>query len=248
MRRPLVAGNWKMNTSFAQARELALGVVLGPQSAVEVVLCPPFPWLVPVAELLLGSTVQLGAQNCWTEQAGAVTGEVSPAMLTGLCRYVIVGHSERRQLFGETDELVAAKVRAVLRNHLTPILCVGEPLEVRRGGEADAYVRRQLLQAVEGLTAAELRRCVVAYEPIWAIGTGVSSSPAEAVEMATAIRACIRARDDEAGDEVRVLYGGSVSAANAHDLLASAEVDGALVGGASLQSATFRAIVEAAGV
>lgn len=248
MRRPLVAGNWKMNTSFAEARELALGVVLGPQAAVEVVLCPPFPWLVPVAELLLGSTVQLGAQNCWTEQAGAVTGEVSPAMLVGLCRYVIVGHSERRQLFGETDELVAAKVRAVLRNHLTPIVCVGEPLDVRRAGDADAHVRRQLLHAVEGLTVSDLRRCVVAYEPIWAIGTGVSSSPAEAVEMATAIRACLRSLDDEAGDEARILYGGSVSATNARDLLANAEIDGALVGGASLQSATFRAIVEAAAI
>jgi triosephosphate isomerase len=242
----MVAGNWKMNTSFAEARALALGVVLAPQAAVEVVLCPPFPWLVPVAELLLGSTVQLGAQNCWTEQAGAVTGEVAPAMLVGLCRYVIVGHSERRQLFGETDELVGAKVRAVLRNHLTPILCIGEPLDVRRAGDADDFVRGQLLRAVDGLTPTELLRCVVAYEPIWAIGTGVASTPDEAAAMAAVIRGCLHGLDPEAGEEVRVLYGGSVSAANAHELLAGKEIDGALVGGASLQAATFGAIVAAA--
>lgn len=246
MRRPLVAGNWKMNTSLPQARALARDIAAVLPLNCDIVVCPPFPWLLPVAECIEGSPVQLGAQNCWTQEAGAFTGEVSPAMLSGLCQYVIVGHSERRAVLGESDELVAAKVRAALRNELTPIFCVGESLAVREAGDAERHVRGQLISVLAGLTPAELSRCVIAYEPIWAIGTGRAAAPDDAAAMAGAVRVVVRSLHNTAGDAVRVLYGGSVTAENAGVILGGSDVDGALVGGASLQAESFLTIARAA--
>lgn len=245
-RTPLIAGNWKMYTGRTEAKALARAVAAGAPSDVDIVICPPFPWLIPVAEAISGSRVALGAQNCWTETAGAVTGEVAAAMLTDLCQYVIVGHSERRRLFAESDELVRDKVTAALAAALTPIVCVGEALETRKSGRAVAHVREQVIRALSNCGTNELARIVVAYEPIWAIGTGVAAEPADAAEMARAIRETLRTLAGETAGTARILYGGSVTAANAGEILADDDVDGALVGGASLQPESFLAIANAA--
>lgn len=245
-RTPLVVGNWKMNTTRDGAVALASAVAAGAPAGVELGVCPPFPWLIPVGEALAGSRVGLGAQNCWTEPSGAFTGEVSPAMLAGLCRYVIVGHSERRRILGETDDLVARKIASALAHDLTPIVCVGEDLTERQRGQATAVVAAQVDRACRDRSAVELLRCAIAYEPIWAIGTGVAAQPSDAEEMASAIRDVLRARFPDAADDVRILYGGSVTAANAAEILAGPNVDGALVGGASLQADGFLSIARAA--
>jgi triosephosphate isomerase len=198
-----------------------------------------------VAESIAGRSVDVGAQNCWTETSGAFTGEVSPAMLAGLCRFVIVGHSERRTLIGESDDLVRAKTSAVLAAGMSPIVCVGEALETRAGGDAEAFVHQQIARALGGRPGEEIARCVVAYEPIWAIGTGIAATAADAEEMASAIRATLREAAHQFADEIRILYGGSVSAANAAEILSGPNVDGALVGGASLNAESFLAIAEA---
>jgi len=244
-RHPLIAGNWKMNTSHAEALALAAAIAAESVSGVDVVVCPPFPWLLPVKATLLGSTVSIGAQDCWPAPNGAYTGGVSTQMLQGLVQYVIVGHSERRQLFGESDDLVRTKVTAVLNANLTPILCVGESLEVRNSGGADNYVTEQLNSALGGRSESEIGSCVIAYEPIWAIGTGAAASSADAEEMAVTIRFSLDALCPDVSQRVRVIYGGSVTSANCVETLGQPNVDGALVGGASLKPELFLPIVRA---
>ncbi len=244
-RRPLVAGNWKMHTGRDSAVALAAAVAAGAPSHAEIAVFPPFPWLIPVAQTLAGSVVRLGAQDCWTEPAGAVTGAVSPTMLAEICSLVIVGHSERRKLFGESDDLVATKTRAAQAAGLTPIVCVGEDLAVRQTGQAIEVVSNQVERSLAGVAPADIARLVIAYEPVWAIGTGVAATSTDAHEMAHAIRTVIRRMAGDAARSVRILYGGSVTPANAAGFMDGAEVDGALVGGASLTADSFLAIAAA---
>jgi triosephosphate isomerase (TIM) len=242
-RTPLVVGNWKMHTTREEAVRLAIDVAAGAVAGVGLAVCPPFPWLVPVGAALAGTSVALGGQDCWTAPSGAFTGAVSPAMLAELCRYVIVGHSERRRIFGETDDLVADKLTAALTAGLIPILCVGEDLQTRRAADAAAFVRAQLEHALARRAEDDVRRCVVAYEPIWAIGTGVAAQPGDAEEMATEIRSVLRhIAGDAVAEHAIILYGGSVTPENAAAILSRPNVDGALVGGASLKADSFLAI------
>ncbi|MBM4379755.1 MAG: triose-phosphate isomerase [Deltaproteobacteria bacterium] len=250
-RRPVVAGNWKMHKTAAEAQALArelrnaLGVV---RDQVEVVLAPPFTALYPVGKALEDSNLYLAAQNCHAEAQGAFTGEVSAPMLKDVgCRYVILGHSERRQLFGETDEGVNRKVKAVFAAGLLPIVCVGETLQEREGGRTLEVVSRQLAGGLAGLDAAAAARAVIAYEPVWAIGTGKTATSAQAQEVHAHIRGWVaQAFGKEVAAAVRIQYGGSVKPDNAAELLGQPDVDGALVGGASLKAADFAAIVKAA--
>lgn len=246
LRRQLIAGNWKMNTGLGDAVALAREIVDGAPVSGELAVFPPFPWLVPVKSVVDGSAVALGAQDCWSKPNGAFTGAVSTQMLSGLCGYVIVGHSERRQWFGDTDEVVREKLDAVLGAGMTPILCVGERLETRQSGSAESHVRAQIVAALGDRSSTEITRCVVAYEPIWAIGTGVAASADDAESMAAVIRAEIESLAPGSGGSVRILYGGSVTPANAAETLAKPNVDGALVGGASLKAESFLAIAAAA--
>lgn len=249
MRQFLVAGNWKMNGSRDSTAQLLNGILqdAGPPATAEIVICPPFVYLPDAARLLKGSALVLGAQDVCAEDNGAYTGEVSGAMLRDVdCRYVIVGHSERRALYDETDALVTRKFMAAQRAGLTPILCVGETLDQRQRGETHAVIMRQLTAVLDaaGIQAFEL--AVVAYEPVWAIGTGKTASSAQAQEVHTLIRACISARDVRIADAVRLLYGGSLKASNAADLFQMPDIDGGLVGGASLEAHEFTAICKAA--
>jgi triosephosphate isomerase len=250
MRKSIVAANWKMNTTPETAIELARETCaqLLPFGGVERVLCPPFVALAVVRPLLAGTGIGLGAQNLHWEKAGAYTGEISAAMLAGLCAYVIVGHSERRQYFGETDETVNKKVRAALGAGLTPIVCVGENLAENEAGQTAEVVARQTRAAYAGLTAEEAQRTVVAYEPVWAIGTGKAATAAGAnAVIGLHIRGALSDLfSSAAADAIRVQYGGSVNAANAAEFMAQPDIDGALVGGASLKPAEFAAIVKAA--
>jgi len=250
MRTPLVIGNWKMNGLLAEARPLAAAIRDGLKrpGRVEVVLCPPFTALAAVAEIVAGSPIALGAQNCHHEAAGAHTGEISPPMLLELgCRFVLCGHSERRHELGETDEQINRKVAAALRHGLTPVLCMGETAEERRQGLTFTTVEGQLRAGLAGLEAAAMARCVLAYEPVWAIGTGVNASPAQAAEVHGYLRGLVsEVGSKEIALGLRILYGGSVKADNADVLLAEQEIDGALVGGASLSAAGFIAIVRKA--
>jgi len=245
----LIAGNWKMHTSRMEALALAeasarLAAEVGP--AVEVTLCPPFVWLEAVGGALAGSAATLGAQNVHAEDRGAFTGEVAGPMLAELgCAYVIVGHSERRQLFGETDAIVAAKLRQVAHCGMVPILCVGETLEERDGGQAEAVVLRQLDAALDGVDLSDAATLVVAYEPVWAIGTGRTATPEQAQAMHRTIRDRLAAQVGGAGAQVRVLYGGSVKPGNAVELFGQPDIDGGLIGGAALDAGDFRAIAEA---
>lgn len=244
VRKKLVVGNWKMNGS--RARNEALLSALQEESvnvAVEVAVCPPFPYLEQVGRALAGAQIALGAQNVSSFEAGAYTGEVSPSMLVDIgCVWVIVGHSERRTLFGEGDEVIAGKLRAALAVGLKPILCVGETLAQREAGEAESVVGAQIDHAISALGVEAAAQLVVAYEPIWAIGTGrVASS-----DQAQAMHRFIRTRLGLAGVAVRILYGGSVTAANASELFVQPDIDGALVGGASLVAAGFSGICRAA--
>lgn len=246
----LIAGNWKMNTRRDEAVRLAQEVAeaVSGFGLVETVVCPPFVNLDAVQTVLDGTSVRLGAQNVSEESAGAFTGEVSAAMLAGVgCRYCIVGHSERRQHYGEGDAVVARKVDQALAHDLYPIICVGETLEERRAAEAQSVVVRQLEAAYLDRTPEEAIRTVIAYEPVWAIGTGETATPAQAQEMHAAIRAWLRERfGDEAAHRVPILYGGSMKPDNAAELLAQPDVNGGLIGGASLNADSFAAIVRAA--
>jgi triosephosphate isomerase len=243
----MVAGNWKMNTDLAEGLALVDAVVslIQPVESVERVVCPPFVSLAAIAERLRGTGVCLGAQNVYFEAKGAFTGEVGPPMLQGLAEYVVVGHSERRHVLGETDEVVAKKVRAVLAHGMKPILCVGETLAQRDAGETESVLRRQVRSALEGL--GEAAGLVVAYEPVWAIGTGRAATSADANGGNAVIRDELAAvLGPEVAASTRIQYGGSVTPDNASELLAQPEVDGALVGGASLKADSFAAIVRAA--
>ncbi|MBC7172944.1 MAG: triose-phosphate isomerase [Polyangiaceae bacterium] len=249
-RRPLVAGNWKLHYTLAESRALAAALKseIGAGMTSEVVIAPVFTALAAVAAELQGSPIGLSAQNVHSEASGAYTGEVSAPLLVDVgCRYCIVGHSERRQLFGETDAGVHAKLSALLGCSVAPILCVGETLEQREAGTTFDVVLGQLDRALEGLDAGRLESLVVAYEPVWAIGTGKNASPADAQAVHSKIRARIaETKGAPLAESLRILYGGSVKPDNAADLLAQSDVDGALVGGASLKVETFLPIVRAA--
>jgi triosephosphate isomerase len=245
----LIAGNWKMNLgrdeAVAQASTLAHDA--NAAAGVEVAVFPPFPWLLPVREALAGSGILLGAQNCHQLASGAFTGEVSAPMLAPICDLILAGHSERRQLFGETDELVGQKVDAILTAGARAVLCVGETLAQREAGGAQEIVTRQLAAGLGGEVKSAIERIVVAYEPVWAIGTGVAATADDAQTMCGAIRQWLAQRFGAAGAAVQVLYGGSVTPDNAAELFGRPDIDGGLVGGASLRAESFGRIV-AAGV
>jgi triosephosphate isomerase len=249
VRKPLLAGNWKMNPArAAAAAELARGVVEGTRAVhdtVEVVLLPPFPWLLSVAEILRGTGVGLGAQNCFWEPAGAFTGEVSAAMLSGWCDWVLVGHSERRHQFGETDEWVSRKARAAFQEDLKVMVCVGELDDQFVAGHTDSVVSGQLRAAIDYLPQGDSGRLAVAYEPVWAIGTGKNADPEHAHRTMSVIRTVLEESfGREAADRVRVLYGGSVNAANIGSYVELPLCDGCLVGGASLKAHEFTRMIE----
>ncbi len=250
MRPRIVAGNWKMNTTKQTARDLAAAVVRGAAGVegVGVIVCPPFPYLGVVGEALAGSRVELGAQNCHDRPEGAFTGEVSPLMLLDCgCRYVILGHSERRHSLGESDAFVGSKVRAALGAGLRVILCVGETLQERQQGRFEEVVLRQLKAGLSGLDGGQLGPVVIAYEPVWAIGTGQTATPAQAQEAHRFIRGHARQEfGEKTADALSILYGGSVNAGNAAELFRQPDVDGGLIGGASLKADTFLSIVQAA--
>ena len=247
-RTPYIAANWKMNKTVAEAAQFIdtlLPRIAATQS--DVVVCPPFTALTAVVERRYGTAVKVAAQNMHEEDSGAFTGEVSAPMLVELdVEAVVLGHSERRQLFGETDAALARKVPAALAADLEPILCVGESEEARDGGEMETVLERQLQADLAGVEAVDIPRVVVAYEPIWAIGTGRVATPEQAQEACAFIRDVLRLRG-AAAEEIRILYGGSVKPGNAAEILSQPDVDGALVGGAALDAEDFAAIVEAAG-
>ena len=250
MRKILVAGNWKMNGDPARNRELVGDIIAGlpARAGAEVAICPPFPFLAAVADQLAGSPVRLGAQDVSEHAAGAYTGEVSATMLlaTG-CRYVIVGHSERRTLLGETSERVAAKTGAALTAGLVPIVCVGETLAEREAGRTEAVISAQLDAVLTACGVAALSKAVIAYEPVWAIGTGKVATPEQAQDVHAHIRRSIARRDTAVAEGLGILYGGSMKGENAPGLLAMPDIDGGLIGGASLKAPDFLAIVAAAG-
>lgn len=248
-RRPLIAGNWKMNGSREASGELVSALREGLEAGeAEMLVCPPFVYLVDVLDWISSSAISLGAQNIASEQgSGAFTGEVSGAMLADIgCRYVIVGHSERRTLYGETDAVVIEKFRAAQAARLVPILCVGENLDQRESGQSDAIVSAQIEAVIAALGIEVFADAVVAYEPIWAIGTGKTASPDQAQAVHAVIRGLIGGHDAIIGDSLRILYGGSVKGSNAAELLGQKDIDGGLVGGASLDAADFLAIYGAA--
>lgn len=256
-RRKIVAGNWKMNLDRARARELATAVAVraGEAGTTELVLCPPAPYIdtvgaaLGVAGTVSPSGVMLGAQNMHDKPSGAFTGEVAPPMLIDLgCRYVILGHSERRTLFGETDAIVNIKTKAALAAGLTPIVCVGETLEEREGGRTEAVVTTQINGSLAGLAAADLGKTVIAYEPVWAIGTGKVATPQQAQDVHALIRTLLgKLASPALAAAVRIQYGGSVKPDNAADLASQPDIDGALVGGASLKADDFLGIAAAFG-
>ena len=249
MRKLFVAGNWKMNLNRSESLALATGLVreLGSVREVDLAVCPPFVYLEAVGGAIAGSTLKLAGQNLYFQPPGAFTGEVAGAMLTDVgCTYVIIGHSERRHILQETDELVSRKVRAALGCGLRPILCVGELLEEREAGRTEAVVRRQLEAGLSEVPAAQLGRVTIAYEPVWAIGTGRNATPKQAADVHAFIREVIaRLYDKGVAQSLIIQYGGSVKADNAGELLGQEEVDGALVGGASLKVESFVGIVRA---
>jgi triosephosphate isomerase len=250
MRAPFVAGNWKMNKTVAEARDLVykMSKQLQEISGVEKVLCPPFTSLVAVSALLEGTDIGLSAQNMHWEEKGAFTGEVSPVMVKEFCRYVILGHSERRAYFGETDQTVNRKLIAAQKFDLTPIVCVGETLEQYESNQTREVVARQTSQSLRDVDPAFASRIVVAYEPVWAIGTGKASNGEEANKVVKDIirPALAELYGNEAAQAIRVLYGGSVTGSNAAEFFSQTDIDGALVGGASLKIDDFVAIVKAA--
>jgi len=250
-RKPIIAGNWKMYKTAAEAAALVneLKREVASVKAVEVVVCPPFTALAAVSPLLQNSNIQLGAQNVHWEKEGAFTGEIATPMLKELfVRYAVVGHSERRQFFGETNEGVNKRAKAALTHGMRPIICVGETLAQREAGQTDTVVRDHVTGALAGFSKDDILEAVIAYEPVWAIGTGRNATPAQAQEVHAFIRQLLKQTFDTAtAEKVRIQYGGSVKPANAKELLGQPDVDGALVGGASLKAADFAAIVKAAG-
>ncbi len=250
MRTPLVAGNWKMNLLIDDSVKTAseLKSLVADVSTVEIVVCPVFTALRAVSDALKGANVAVGGQNCYLKESGAFTGEISPQMLADAgCTWTIIGHSERRQYFGETDSLLNDKLRFALASGLKVMFCIGETLEERESGRMNDVLVRQVTEGLQGLTEADFARIAVAYEPVWAIGTGVTASPEQAEEAHAFVRELVR---DQFGatvaDGLRIQYGGSVKPDNAAELMAKPNVDGALVGGAALKADSFAAIVRAA--
>jgi len=248
MRQPLIAGNWKMNGSKASAKELLAGVVAGAAEirSSEIAVCPPFPFLQMAQEALSGSQVRLGAQNVSTEESGAFTGEVSAAMLADFgCQYVICGHSERRSLYGEGDAMIARKLAAANAKGIKPILCVGETLEDREGGNTESVIASQL-DGVIAVGGIEIMGVIeIAYEPVWAIGTGKTATPEQAQDVHAFIRGRLAEQSASIAEGIRILYGGSMKASNAAELLVQPDIDGGLIGGASLVADDFLAIARA---
>jgi triosephosphate isomerase len=248
MRKPIIAGNWKMNKTIPEAKALvtALNEKLAGTTDVEVVFCPTFTALAAVKELLKGTPFGLGAQDLYWKESGAFTGEISPGMLVDVgCDYVIIGHSERRQYFGETDETVNQKVKAALAADLKPIICVGESLAQREAGETDSLIKNQTEKALAGIEGSVIPKIVIAYEPIWAIGTGKSSSAADANQVIGLIRKTVAGLfGNELAEQMRIQYGGSVKPENVKEYMAQPEIDGALVGGASLEAESFTKLVK----
>lgn len=249
-RRKFIAGNWKMNTTRAEGVALAAAIAakVGTESAVEVAVCPPSLYLEAVGQAIKNSAVGLGAQNCYHEAKGAFTGELSPQMVRDIgCAFVILGHSERRQIFGESSADVNRKVLAALGVGLTTIVCVGETLQQRQTGQTSTVVREQIEASLAGLSVEQMQKIVIAYEPVWAIGTGVVATPDQAQEVHADLRKLLETRyNSQLASAVRIQYGGSVNAENAATLLSQPDIDGALVGGAALKADSFLAIVAAA--
>ena len=244
MRIPMIAGNWKMNTTVSEAMALVNEMYRGLDEigSIDKVVCPPFVSLAAVRDIIRGSSIKLGAQNIYFEEKGAYTGEVSPVMIAELCEFVIIGHSERRQYFNETGEIVNKKVMAALKVGLKPILCVGERLEENEAGKTEEIVTGQLGSSLAGVT--DINSLIIAYEPVWAIGTGRAATGEQANSTISLIRSTISALyDDEIAQKLRILYGGSVTADNAREFMSQPEIDGALVGGASLKAEQFLSIV-----
>lgn len=255
MREFLIAGNWKMNMLPSQAKmfvqELSGSIdeALHQNPNIRTVVCPPFTNLAGVISELTSSEITVGAQNCYFKDNGAFTGEVSPSMIKAIgCSYCIVGHSERRSIFGETDDMIAQKVRALLAVNVTPILCIGESLEERESGQTNTIVEKQIRAVFEGLTVEEVESIVIAYEPIWAIGTGKSATPEMAEETHCVIRELLHEVANQFGHRLttKILYGGSMNASNANDLLSKPNIDGGLIGGASLKVQDFSSIISSA--
>jgi triosephosphate isomerase len=250
MRIPFIAGNWKMNTTVTEAEELVYEMLdtLDRTEGVEKVLCPPFVSLIAINMMLQDSSIKLGAQNMYFETAGAYTGEISPLMLRELCEFVILGHSERRWYFGESDEIVNKKVKIALANNLKPILCVGERLEENEAGKTEEIINRQVTAALGGIEPGVLsiaKNLVIAYEPVWAIGTGRAASGEQAAATIQFIRDVLaKLWNKGIAQDLRILYGGSVTSQNIAEFITQTEIDGALVGGASLKSEEFLSIVE----
>jgi triosephosphate isomerase len=244
MRRPLIAGNWKMNTRLEEAENLVRAMLseLNSINSVEKVLCPPFISLAAIKELIKGTSIMLGAQNMYFEDKGAYTGEISPLMLVDLCDFVILGHSERRQYFAETDEIINKKVKKALESGVKPILCVGETLEDNEAGRTEQKITRQVNAGLAGINPTS--QLVIAYEPIWAIGTGRAATGKQANATISLIRSTVaNLWNKKTAKTVRILYGGSVTSSNVAEFIAEADIDGALVGGASLKADDFVSIV-----
>lgn len=249
-RMPIIAGNWKMFKTLSEAAALvtALKPLAGVTSGVEVVVCPPFTALARVVEVLRGTNIMVGAQDVYWEDSGAFTGEISPVMLKDIgCRYVIIGHSERRQFFGETDEKVNRKLKAVLAHELVPIMCVGETLAEREADRTGQVIHAQAEAGLAELTPDQVSGLIIAYEPVWAIGTGKTASDGDAQQVIGYIRSLVKDwYGASAAGQVRIQYGGSVKPGNTAGLMAQPDIDGALVGGASLEAASFTGIVQTA--
>jgi len=247
MRRTIVAGNWKMNASKESVNKLMLGILSGMgEVGSEVLVCAPFPYLSQVENLVANSEVRLGAQDLNVNSSGAFTGEVSANMIKDFgAKHVIVGHSERRSLYGETNPLVAEKIKAALEGGLTPLLCVGESLKQREAGETEVVVAEQINTVVELVGIGAFRNIIIAYEPVWAIGTGKTASPEQAQAAHLFIRDLLRESDESIAQSISILYGGSMNAGNANELISCADIDGGLIGGAALKAEDFLQICKA---
>lgn len=248
MRQPLVAGNWKMNGSSQSIRDLIDGILSGLETKAEVLVFPPSIYVQQVRDLVASSAIKFGVQNTSDKSSGAFTGETSPLMAKDMgCEYVLIGHSERRSIFGETNADVAAKFCALVDAGLVPVLCVGETLAEREANETMTVVAKQINTVLEAAGKDRLANYVIAYEPVWAIGTGLTATPEQAQEVHAEIRQLLASHDQDMADKTRVLYGGSMNAGNAAQLMAQPDVDGGLIGGASLVAADFKVICHAAG-
>lgn len=250
MRKKIIAGNWKMNKTAGEGESLATAIKreLSAETKVDVVLCPPFTAISAISQAVSGSQIAIGAQNMHWEADGAYTGEISAAMLRDLyCRYVILGHSERRQYFGETDAAVNKKTHAALAAGLKPIVCVGETLEERESDQIESVITTQINEGLAGITAAQFKNVIIAYEPVWAIGTGKTATPEQAQDVHAMIRGLLVKLSDKAtAESVRIQYGGSMKPGNAAELLSKPDIDGGLIGGAALDAQSFIDIVKAA--